>query len=180
MFLSHEEEQVEIKTKSGSTRKFKLIEHTGDELDKYIEQTASRYDEAIETMQLAQKKLQYGQKLDSQLLFKIKEEIAEQSADLIASLLHPDDGLDPVNAAWVRKNTTRRWREKILDRQNELDGLETIKDQAFLIERGALIAALQVRQAMLQQEKEFLALKQEQGSEEAGISDASTSLASVT
>jgi len=150
MFLNHEEEEVEIKTRHGVTRKFKLVEHTCEELDSYIELTASKYDDAIEQMRIAQRSLQYGQTVDSQILFDVKEQIAEHSADIVANLLKDFDGGGPVTASWIRKNTTRKMREKIMNKQNEIDGIETVQDQSFLIERGALIAAIQVRQASLQ------------------------------
>ena len=150
MFLNHEEELVEIKTKGGITRKFKLIEHTCEELDAYIELTASKYDEAIEQMRIAQRSLNFGQTVDAKTLFEVKEQIAEHSADIVASLLKDFDGSGSVTASWIRKNTTRKMREKIMNKQNEIDGIETVQDQSFLIERGALIAAIQVRQASLQ------------------------------
>lgn len=150
MFLNHNEEPVEIKIKCGSTRKFKLVEHTGNELDRYIEKTASKYDEAIEQMRIAQRSIQYGQEIDESVLMKVKDQVAEESASIIAELLIPDDGNERVDGDWVRRNTTRRMREQILLKQNELDGIETIQEQSFLIERGALIAALQVRQARQQ------------------------------
>lgn len=154
MFLSHQEEPIEIKTKGGITRKFKLVEHTCEEIDAYIEATASNYDSAIEEMRLAQRSLEYGKNVDAEVLFAVKQRVAEHSSNIIAELLNDDDGNGKVTGEWVRKNTTRKMREKILDKQNELDGIETVQDQSFLIERGALIAALQVRQAMLQKEQE--------------------------
>lgn len=150
MFLAHEEEPVEIKTKDGIVRKFKLVEHTGEELDTYIELTASKYDDAIEQMRTAQRALNFGQTVDAQVLFDVKEQIAEHSADIVANLLKDADGGGSVNASWIRRNTTRKMREKIMNKQNEIDGIETVQDQSFLIERGALIAAIQVRQASLQ------------------------------
>ena len=146
-------EQVTITPpKGGTKRTFLLIEHTGEELDQYIEETSKVYDRAIENLRESQRAINFGHVPDPQeaadLLYKVKEEVAEHSAELIVSLLHPTDGLVSIDSQWIRKNTTRRTREKILNAQNELDGIETVQDQSFLIERQAQLTALQIlRQA---------------------------------
>ena len=143
-------------------RSFILVEHTSEELESYQEKQATKYDSALELLRKTSIDLQYGrvdqshgdQVLDS--LRSIKDHVAENSASLIAELLHPTDGESPVDERWVRRNMTRRQREQILDKQDELDGVERIKEQSFLIERSITLTIVQVTQAIAQQAQKNL------------------------
>lgn len=141
MILEPAVEPVEFKAKgTGEVRKFTLMEHTGKELDQYIIDSSEIYDTALEKL----RDLGDNSNLTADVLVQIKNEIAEHSSGLIAKLLLPDGG-HSINAEWVYHNLTRRQRGMILDKQNDLNGIETVKDQGFLIERLALTNSLAIR-----------------------------------
>lgn len=169
--LSFEKVPVEIECRDGGTRRFTLIEHTGAELDQWILDNSQTYEQAREELTLLQQELQTSRaqleehleqtsagldaplpdlsfRLEEEDLLHMKERIAIHSAQVVAGILHPSDGLERPDPNWVMKNLSRRSREKLISMQNDLDGLEVIsKDAGFLLERGILISLVQIRQA---------------------------------
>lgn len=143
MDFSFAEEPVKIKTKDG-VREFKLVEHTTDEFELYLESISITFDRAISKLGEVNKQLVAGQKVlgesDMQEIKDLKEVVAKASSEIVAKLLHPADELPKVSSAWVRANLSWKMREQIMDKQNELDGVETVQDQSFLVEKSLMMS----------------------------------------
>lgn len=140
MDLSFNREKIELATRSGK-RTFYLEEHTNEEFDVYLEESSIVLDRAIARLREISDSLSDGNKPDPEELNFLKAAVAETSSALVAKLLHPADepaALPPVDAKWVRANLSWRMRESIINKQNELDGVETVKDQSFLVETALI------------------------------------------
>lgn len=164
--LGFEERLVEIKTPNG-VRTFRLQEHTCEQTDQWIMDNSVTYEQAREQLQVLQMDLKRNQdhfedyyqnpdqppplfqfSMTEEQLEIVRQEIAEHSSNVLARCLLPADNLQPVDGKWVRDNLTRKTRERLIQIQNELNGLEEIKsDHGFLLERGILIAKIQISQA---------------------------------
>lgn len=147
MELSFNRENLEIQTRSG-VRKFYLQEHTNEEFDEYLEKSSIVLDRAIAKLRDMSKEFGKGNPVDPEELHLLKKAVAESSSSLVAELLHPDDQpnpLPPVTAEWVRGNLSWRMRESIINKQNELDGVETVKDQSFLVETALVKNYLSIK-----------------------------------
>lgn len=147
MELSFNRENLEIQTRSG-VRRFYLQEHTNEEFDEYLEKSSIVLDRAIAKLRDMSKEFSSGNHVDPEELHLLKKAVAESSSSLVAELLHPDDQpnpLPPVTAEWVRGNLSWRMRESIINKQNELDGVETVKDQSFLVETALVKNYLSIK-----------------------------------
>lgn len=144
MEFSFNQEEVVIKTKQG-TRTFRLEEHSNEAFDQYLEQNAILFDRAISKLRDVDRKKSAA---DPDELEAIRMEVTNKSAEMVAQLLIPVDPQTPIDAAWARQNLSWRMREAIINKQNDLDGVEVVKDQSFLVTRALATNIYSIRMQM--------------------------------
>jgi len=153
MKLEFNFEPVEITPKGSKTSmKFRLEEHTSEEFDVYMERSSLAADRAISELNLVNDKIRSKdyQNLDPEKFKELQAVLEDSSLELVASILIPEAGGSRVDSAWVKKNLSWPMREAILNKQNELDGVEKVKDQSFLVQKALRANYLYTKQALEQ------------------------------
>lgn len=103
------------------TRRFVLREHTGPECDKYIELQLRPIDKCLE-LHDSLESAGSGEVVQASI-----RSLMEASTDLFVWLLQePADGGEPVDSDWIERHLNWRYRARIVEIQDRLNGMEEL------------------------------------------------------